>query len=130
MSVTLKKSGTVAVSGGTDQVLTKTAQVVTGGTQLADFSQADFRIREQVILRAKMPSLQSDGSYSKGKMSAQIVVPIILASGKTVNNVGRIEMELHPEFSGSNSIELRNRVAQLAINAALANFWLGGDMSI
>lgn len=130
MPVTLKKSGTVSVTGGQDQILTKTAQSVLSGVQLADFSQADFRLRENLTIKGKLPSLQSDGNYSKGKFVAAISVPFILSNGKTVFNIGRLEMEIHPELPAASAMELRQRTAQLATNSSLTNFWLGGDTDL
>lgn len=130
MSLTIKAGGTNSVTGGTDEVYTRTAAVVANGIQMAKMAEADFRIRPTVMLKAKLPSLQSDGTYSKGKVTATLVRPFILTSGKTAFNVGRVEFEIHPEFPAAQAAALRSDTAQLAFDSELANFWLGGDISI
>lgn len=130
MSLTIKAGGIPSVTGGTDEVFTRIAAQVANGVQLAKMAESDFRVRPVVTLKAKLPALQSDGTYSKGKVSATLVRPFLLSSGKTAFNVGRVEFEIHPEYPAAQASALRSDTSQLPFDSELANFWLGGDISI
>lgn len=130
MSLTIKTGGTCAVTGGTDEVLTRTAQNVQNGVSLAAMAVSEFRVRPGLTLKAKLPTLMSDGTYSKGKNTSTYVRPFILSSGKTSFQVVRIETEIHPEYPAADAANLRQIGAQLAFDSELTNFWLGGDISL
>jgi hypothetical protein len=129
MSLTILDGATVSATGGTGKTYTTDGTSVTGGIHLADASVADFRVRPNITAKVKMPTLQADGSYTKMKVSAVHVVPQILASGKTVFNLVRTELEVHPELSAAACVELRNKGAQLLIDAETTNFWSAGSLT-
>lgn len=129
MPLTILKGGTPSVTGGTSQTFTPGPAVIVGGVVLQDTSVADFRIRPQLTVKAKLPALVSDGSYTKQKNSVTLSLPQILASGKTVFNLVRIEVEVHPELSSVNAAELRYNAAQLLYDTDLSNFWVAGQLS-
>jgi hypothetical protein len=112
MSVTLSDGGTTSTTGGSAQTFSRTNLSVNNGYEYADVSEADFFARQKVIISARQPSEQSDGSWSKQKASLRFVLPITLADGSVAYNVARVEVEYHPEASAANLAELREMAAQ------------------
>lgn len=127
MSITLKDGGTTSTAGGVDQVFDRSSLQVTNGYEYTDVAEADFFARQKVIATSRMPTLQSDGSWSKQKTSARFVMPITLADGTIAYNVARVELEVHPEASAANLTELREMAAQLSINAGLDDLYTAGS---
>jgi len=52
-----------------------------------------------------------------------------LASGKVVNNVLRVEREVHPEYSAANATDLNKLAAQLLVDTDADNFWSAGSLT-
>jgi len=129
MSLTILDGATVSATGGTGKTYTTDGTIIVGGIHLADASVTDFRIRPNITARVRMPQLQADGSYTKMKISAVHTVPQILASGKTVFNLVRTELEVHPELSAAAATELRNKGAQLLFDSEMTNFWSAGSLT-
>lgn len=118
----------LSVTGGTDITYTPDGTVIEGGVHTANAAQPDFRIRENITWKNKQPALQPDGSYSKAKRSAVIVFPKLLASGKTVFNLCRLELEVHPETSVAEALNLQLQAAQLLTDSDNASFWSAGSL--
>lgn len=125
------KSGATAMTptGGSDLTLTPDGQTVANGIHIADASQADFRIRKNATLRNRVPTLQSDGKYSKDKKSVTFVAPKILASGEVVFNLIRVEREVHPESTAAEALDLVMIGAQLLTDSDFASFWSAGSLA-
>lgn len=105
-------------AGGTATVFTSDGQSVPNGVHLIDAAVTDFRIRPQMTLKTKAPRLDNLGVYSKGRRSCVVTIPKILASGKSVFPLIRIEIEDHPETTP----------AELAALISIgANFLLDSD---
>jgi hypothetical protein len=117
------------IVGGVDQTFTPDGQTVANGVHIADTVQTDFRIRDNVTLKSKVPSLLPDGTYSKAKRSAVLVLPRLLADGKTVFNLCRIEVECHPEMAAAVELDLRMKAAQLITDADFTAFWVSGSLA-
>jgi hypothetical protein len=126
MSISLSDGGTTATTGGSAQSFSRTATAVTNGYEYADVSEADFLARQKVILKARMPSLQSTGEWSKQKLHASFVFPFTLADGSVSFSVARVEVEYHPEATAAHVAELREMVGQLAIMAGLDDLYQAG----
>jgi hypothetical protein len=126
MSISLLDGGTTATTGGTSQAFTRTATAVKNGYEYADGSEAAFLSRQKVILKARMPSLQSTGEWSKQKIHASFVFPFDLASGDVSFSVARVEIECHPEATSAHLAELREMVGQLAIQSGLDDLYTAG----
>lgn len=131
LQATTIKSGTTAMtpSDGTDFTLTPDGQTVPSGLHLADAAQTDFRIRRNCTVKNKVPTVQADGTYTKDKKSMTFVAPKILASGKTVFNLIRIEREIHPESTAAEALDLNMIGAQLLSDTDLTAFWASGSLS-
>lgn len=126
MSITLLDGGTTSTAGGSSQSFDRTSLPVNNGYEFADITETDFFVRQKVIATSRMPSLQTDGSYSKQKTSLRFVQPIALADGTYAYNVARVEIEAHPESSVANLTELREFAGQIAIQAGLDDLYSAG----
>jgi hypothetical protein len=125
------KDGASAMTptGGSDMTFNEDGQPVVGGVHLANTAQTDFRIRENMTVKQKVPTISASGVYSKDKKSITYVEPKILASGVTVFNLIRIEREVHPESSAAEALNLNMVGAQLLSDSDFANFWAAGSLA-
>jgi hypothetical protein len=128
MSIQLLDGGTTTTAGGAAQTFDRTNVQVNNGYEYADSDEADFFARQKVIAVARMPQEQSDGSWSKMKVSLRFIMPITLASGDIAFNVGRCEVEYHPEASSANIAEIREMIAQLAIGSGYDDIYVAGTL--
>lgn len=126
MSISLLDGGTTSTAGGAAQSFSRTATAVTNGYEYADVSEADFLARQKVILKARMPALQSTGEWSKQKLHASFVFPFDLADGTVSFSVARVEIEYHPEATAAHVAELREMVGQLAVGSGLDDLYQAG----
>jgi hypothetical protein len=128
MSISLLDGGTSSTAGGSAQAFDRTSTPVNNGYEYADVAEADFFARQKVILASRMPSLQSDGTWSKQKTSCRFVSPITLADGTISYNVTRVETELHPESTAAMLTEHREFAAQLALDSELDDLYVAGTL--
>jgi hypothetical protein len=126
MSLTLLDGGTTSTAGGAAQAFSRSSTPVTNGYEYADVAEADYFARQKLVVTSRMPSLQSDGSYSKQKSSARFILPITLADGSIAYNVARVEIECHPEATAANLAELREYAGQLAMDSELDTLYTAG----
>jgi hypothetical protein len=124
------KTGSTAMTptGGSDQTFTPDGQTVANGVHVHDAAQADFRVRDNITFKNKNPTLNGDGTYSKAKRSALLVMPRLLASGLVVFNLARLELEVHPEMVAAVELDLRMKAAQLFGDTDLTLFWSTGTV--
>jgi len=125
------KAGASALTptGGSDVTFTLDGVSVPNGIHTADAAQSDFRIRRNMTIKNKVPTVQSDGTYSKDKKTITFVAPKILASGKTVFNLIRIEREVHPESTAAEALDLCMIGGQLLSDTDFTAFWSSGSMA-
>lgn len=128
MSITLTDGGTSSTAGGAAQTFDRTSTPVTNGYEYADVSETNHLIRQKVVLTARNPSLQTDGSWSKHKAKGQFVLPITLADGSISYNLVRVEVEYHPEATSANVDELREMGAQILISSVYDNLFVAGTL--
>lgn len=128
MSISLLDGGTTTTAGGAAQTFDRTSTPVNNGYEYADVSETDHLARQKVIISARNPALQSDGTWSKHKAKGQYVLPITLASGEISYNVVRVEVEYHPEASTTNVDELCEMGAQMLIGTALSDTITAGTL--
>lgn len=120
----------LTVVGGSDQTFGPDGVTVTGGVHVADVNQTDFRIRTNMTIKNRIPTLSSvDGTYSKDKKSIVIAKPKILASGKVTFNLIRIEREVHPESTAAEALELNMLGGQALSDADFLAFWTAGSLA-
>lgn len=117
----------ITVTGGASTNFVADGVLIPSGVHVSVPADADFRTRRGMIFKAKMPTLVN-GEYSKAKLSAIYVKPQILASGKVVFNLIRIEREIHPEADAATSTEFNLIGAQMLCDSEAANFWAAGSL--
>lgn len=126
--IAIKEGATTALTGGTSLTFVLTGEQLASGVVLANLTETDFFAREKVYATSRIPSLQGDGEYSKQKSSIRVVRPQVLASGKTVYNLVRVEVEVHPEAPAGTTANLRSLgIAALASSDA-NDFWEAGSL--
>lgn len=128
-NMSINIGGTLANTGGTAKVFADTGITIPNGVHVSVPATADFRVRESATFRYRPPALQSDGSYSRQNCTASITVPKALASLKYANNVIRITMDVHPETTATEALDLRKLAAQLLFDSDTDNFWTAGSTS-
>jgi hypothetical protein len=128
MSISLTDGGTSSTAGGSAQSFDRTSTPVNNGYEYADVSETNHLARQKVIITARNPSLQNDGSWSKHKAKGQFVLPITLADGSVSYCVARAEIEYHPEASAANVAELREMGAQVFISSAFDAVFQAGTL--
>lgn len=126
-TMTIKKGGTMSVTGGTDQVFASDGQTVQNGVHLVVPATADYRVREHAVAKYQPPVLSPQGAYSRDRKSFTYTVPFITAKGEVVNNVIRVERQVHPELSAAAAADLCAIGAQLLTDSEAALFWSAGS---
>lgn len=119
----------MAVTGGTDITFSPDGQSITNGLHIAVAADTDFRTRRNMTIKNKVPSLLSDGTYTKGKGSITYAAPKILADGSTSFNLVRLEIECHPESTAAERTELQMIAGQIATDADFTAFWNTGSIA-
>ena len=119
----------LTVVGGSDETFTPDGVSIPQGLHLADAAETDFRVRKNMTIRNRPPTLDNLGVYSKDKKSITIVAPKILASGATVFNLIRVEREVHPESTAAEALELNMLAGQALSDADFLSFWSAGSLA-
>jgi hypothetical protein len=128
-TTTLKKEATsIAVTGGTDLAYTPDGVSIANGVHLAAASVTDFRVRPSITLKTRNPSLVN-GEFTKGKRWLTLTMPRILASGAVVYDVGRIDIEVHPETPVANQNDMVFQLAQMLFDSDLSLFISTGSLA-
>lgn len=125
----VKGASAMTPTGGTAMTLTLDGVTIPNGIHVANALQTDFRIRENATFKNRSPVLAGDGTYGKGKQSVTLTLPKILASGKVVFNLVRIEIECHPESTVAENLDLRMLGAQLCSDTDFSSFWSSGSLA-
>jgi hypothetical protein len=128
-AMSINIGGTLANTGGTAKVFADDGVTIPNGVHLTVPATADFRVRESASFRYRPAALQADGTYSRQNNTVSMTVPKLLASGKYVNNVIRITMDVHPESTATEALDLRKLAAQTLFDSDTDNFWTAGSLS-
>lgn len=129
-ALSLQKDATGGTTtGGTAMSLTDDGQDVKNGIHVADAGEPNFLVRTNLTLRTRNPQRQSDGTYSKAKRFATVVVPKVITSGDVVYNLVRIEVEAHPETTDAELTNLHMLGAQIFTDADLEAFLKTGSLA-
>lgn len=127
-NVTLLRGATVAATGGTSQAFTPDGVSIDGGIHLADAGQTSFKLRSSIVLKTKNPQLVQ-GEYTKGKRWLTLMQPMVLTSGSVVQNVVRIEVEVHPDLASADVVDLCLAGSQLLFDDDLLSFLNTGSLA-
>lgn len=128
-NMTLLASATLAATGGTAVVFADDGVTVPNGVHLVVPADTNYALRRSATIKYRPPVLDNLGAYSRDKKYISITRPLTLASGKIVNNVLRVEREVHPELSAAECTELNKLAAQLLFDSDVDSFWAAGSMS-
>lgn len=123
----LKGATGISITGGTAAVFESDGLKVSNGIHVVDTTVSDLTLCPHATFKNKPHSLQSDGSYSKGKREVNFTVPKVLASGQTSFQVSRNQFEIHPEMTDAEILELRLMTCQLIMDSELDNFFKYGS---
>lgn len=128
-NASISAGATISAAGGTAVNYTPNGITIQNGVQLIDAAITDYRIRPTLTLKVKAPVLDKDMVYSKDRKSMLLVEPILLASGRVVFNLLRIEREIHPETTAANALSFNTKGAQLLTDVDFTHFWSAGSIA-
>lgn len=129
-NMSLITGGTVATTGGAALTFAEDGVSIQNGLHLMVPADADYQTRRQVTAKYRPPVLDSKTNvYGKDKKSLTLTQPIVLADGKVVFNVIRIEREVHPSVTAAAALDLCVLGAQLLVDADCVAFWATGSLS-
>lgn len=126
--IAISDGATYTPAGGTAITFDATGEQVAGGIVCVNQAETDFFAREKLYTTSRVPSLGSDGEYTKLKSSARIVRPLVIASGKVVYNVVRVELEVHPESAAGEVASLRSLGAGICVLSGFDDFFTVGSL--
>lgn len=129
-TLSLQKNATGGTTtGGTAMALSSDGVSVKNGIHVADMNEVNFLVRTNLTLKTRNPAKQADGTYSKAKRFATIVVPKIITSGEVVFNLVRVETEAHPQMTDAELTNLMMLGAQLLTDSDLTAFFKTGSLA-
>lgn len=88
-----------------------------------DTSNTNHLTRAHATFKNRPWQPQSDGTFSKGRRDFNITTPKVLASGVVSYPVFRGTMELHPEMTAAEVLELKMLACQCIMDAELNDFY-------
>lgn len=119
----------IAVTGGTALNFVEDGQTIPNGLHLVCASDPAYNTRRQLTFKVRQPSLDpKSGTFSKGKRSVSVAVPIVLGTGTIVFNTVRIECEIHPDYV-DDAAQLYDVAAQLLVETRFRDFWNIGSLT-
>lgn len=119
----------LSVAGGTGVTLTETSVAVAGGVNVADHTQADFRLRRHVTFRNRNPVRQNNGEFSKAKRSFVFTTPIQDSVGVIRYITTRWEQETPVEATAVAELNHRRMAAQFQFDADAEAFHTTGSVA-
>lgn len=131
-NATLLVGGTVSATGGTSTGFVPNGSDVAGGVQVVDSTSTNAVTRASITLRTVKNAVldMSTGLFiGKTKRQAQLVRPKVLASGRVIFPLVRIELETHPEMTDAEVSALLSEGAQLLVDADFTSFWKMGSVA-
>lgn len=131
-NATLLVGGTVSTAGGTSTAFVPNGATISGGIQIVDSVNTNAVTRATITLKTIKTAAfdMITGLFSgKTKRQVQLVRPKVLAGGRVVFPLIRIEMEVHPENTDAEVSALMSEGAQLLIDTDFASFWKLGSIS-
>lgn len=131
-NATLLVGGTVSATGGTSTAFVTNGAQVTGGIQVVDSTNTNAVTRASMTFRTiKQAILDAiTGKFTgKIKRQAQLVRPKVLADGRVVFPLVRIELEFAPESTDAEVSALMSEGSQLLCDADFTSFWKIGSVA-
>jgi len=129
-SMSLLAGATVAATGGSALAFLEDGVSIQNGLHLIVPADTDYQTRRQVTAKVKQPTYDAKtGAYGKDRKTISLTLPQVLADGKVIFNVIRVEREVHPSLSAASALELNKLAAQLLTDSDTDNFWAAGTLS-
>lgn len=131
-NATLLVGGTVAATGGTSTAFVPNGATISGGIQIVDSVNTNAVTRASITLKTIKTAVfdMMTGLFTgKTKRQIQLVRPKVLASGRVVFPLVRIEVEVHPENTDAEVSALLSEGAQLLADSDFVSFWKIGSIS-
>jgi hypothetical protein len=128
-NMSIATGATLAVTGGTAVVFADDGVTIPNGVHLVVPLDTNYALRRSATAKYRPPVLDKLGVYTRDKKYISITVPMTLASGKIINNVLRVEREVHPEFTAAEAVDLNKLAAQLLVDTDVDDFWGAGSLS-
>lgn len=131
-NATLLVGGTVSTTGGTSTAFVPNGAEVQGGIQVVDSTSTNNVTRASITFRTIKQAALDMGTgvfTGKTKRQGQLVRPKVLANGRVVFPLVRIELEVHPEMSDAEVSALISEGAQLLVDADFNSFWKMGSLA-
>lgn len=131
-NATLLVGGTVATTGGTSTAFVPNGATISGGIQIVDSVNTNAVTRASITLKTIKSAVfdMITGLFTgKTKRQIQLVRPKVLASGRVVFPLVRIEVEAHPENTDAEVSALLSEGAQLLADSDFVSFWKIGSIS-
>lgn len=128
-NMTIAEGATYTPSGGVNFALTESGERIGDGKVYHNAAEANFLVREKVLVSSRVPRLGADGEWVKCKHSFRIVRPYTTSSGKVVQNLFRGEIEVHPGAGQTEIDNLVNLAVGFMVSSASAEFRRSGTLS-
>lgn len=131
-NATLLVGGTVGTTGGTSTAFVPNGATISGGIQIVDSVNTNAVTRASITLKTIKTAVfdMITGLFTgKTKRQIQLVRPKVLASGRVVFPLVRIEVEMHPENTDAEVLALLSEGAQLLADSDFTSFWRIGSIS-
>lgn len=128
-TLSLPIGATISPAGGTATAFSNDGTTVTNGLHLIVPADTSYLTRRSITAKVRQATVQSDGSMSKIKRTMQYVVPYTLTSGKTIYNVIRVELDVHPEAESTVRTGLLSGGALMLTDSETADFWSVGSLA-
>jgi hypothetical protein len=126
--VVLKEGATYTPTGGTSITFDDSGENVANGIVCVNQAENDFFAREKLVATSRLPSKNSDGTYSKQKVSVRIIVPETLADGTISYDLIRFETESSP-FTAAGKIDTLRGLGMAVLNSTdLDNLFTVGSI--
>lgn len=129
LTLNLPIGATIGATGGTATAFANDGATVVNGLHLIVPTDTSYITRRNLTAKVKKATVQKDGSLSKIKRNMSYVVPFTLASGVTVYNVMRVELDIHPEAEATLRSQLLNVGALLLTDSDTVDFWTVGSLA-
>lgn len=125
-SALMDSATSCSVTGGSAQTFTNCGNEVKNGKMVEAKAVSDFRLRPTIKVTNRRSVQNNDGTWSKEKREATIVIPRLLDSGAYGYELIRIQKETYPDISTAERLNLKLSGAQLLFDADYTDFWDSG----
>jgi len=129
LSLALMKDATSnTITGGTSATFETDGVEIKNGVHMVDTTESDFTVRPNITIKNRAHTLLPTGIYTKGKRDVTLVIPKLLADSSLVFNLVRINLEVHPETTAAELLNLRLLGCQCFSDSDMDNFYSYGSL--